>query len=108
MRQSINNSSDYDISQSVDWECPSLVPSCSLGKFYCCTSFALDSAHMKSDPGLIPFFISKILNSTRTTIFRGGSRNFKGGGGGGARPPLDPPLTLHAQSLISKPPSLVL
>ena len=24
--QSINNFSDYDISQSVDWECPSLSP----------------------------------------------------------------------------------
>ena len=24
--QSINNSCDYDISQSVDWECPSLSP----------------------------------------------------------------------------------
>ena len=26
MSQSINNFSDYDISQSVDWECPSLSP----------------------------------------------------------------------------------
>ena len=28
--QSINNFSDYDISQSHDWECPALSPPCSL------------------------------------------------------------------------------
>ena len=65
--QSINNFSDYGISQSVSWECPSLSPHVLLSK--CIQLWIPDKEHSIA---FIVFFLFRLYRRSRITLGGGG------------------------------------